>query len=182
MKTADSSLSYKTVLVHCENVSKLVSKILPYNDNLVMSSLLHDIGKIDIPLFVLNKSGPLTQEEFNLILKHPQLGAKIVKGMGYCDEITIAILHHHERWDGNGYPHGLKGSKIPLYSRIIAIVDAFDAMLTDRPYRCALSKDKAINELITNAGAQFDPSIVEDFLRAIKKKNNLWDGYFWGNI
>ncbi len=175
MKTATASLEYKKILIHCEKVSKLVAKIFPDNDNLVLAGLLHDIGKLEIPLTVLNKAGPLTIEELDLIKRHPLYGMKIVQGMGYCDEIANSVLHHHERWDGNGYPGGLKGNAIPLFSRIIAVADAFDAMITNRPYKRALANDEAISELVTKAGYQFDPGIVEDFVSIIQR-NSHWEG------
>jgi len=175
LKTATFSLGYKKILIHCEKVSKLVAEIFPDNNNLVLAGLMHDIGKIEIPLTVLNKAGPLTIEELDLIKKHPLYGVKIIQGMGYCDEIANSVLHHHERWDGNGYPGGLKGTAIPLFSRIIAVTDAFDAMLTNRPYKRALTKDEAIRELIAEAGYQFDPGIVEDFVSLVQRKSQ-WEG------
>lgn len=175
MKTATASSGYKKILIHCKKVSKLVARFLPDHDNLVLAGLLHDIGKFEIPMTVLNKAGPLTPEELNLIKKHPLYGVQIVQGMGYCEEIATGVLHHHERWDGNGYPGGLKGTAIPLFSRIIAVADAFDVMLTNRPYKYALTKDEAINELVTKAGYQFDPGIVEDFVSLMQRKNH-WEG------
>lgn len=132
--------------------------------NLSLLCLLHDIGKIGIPLDILNKPGKLTNDEWNTIKTHVQKGYEIAKSSKGLVEIADMILHHHERWDGRGYPDGLKGENIPLLSRIIAVVDAFDAMVNNRSYRAARPVEDAIAELEHCSGTQFDPYLVTEFV------------------
>lgn len=137
------------------------------------AGLLHDIGKIGIPGYILNKPGPLTYEEFNGIMKtHSTLGANIVREVPFLRELYKLILYHHEHYDGKGYPEGLKGEQIPLGARILHVADAFEAMTSDRPYRKSLGRKEAIRRLIEGSGKQFDPSIVAAFLRVAEKK--MW--------
>jgi len=134
-----------------------------------IASLLHDIGKIGIPESILRKPGPLEREEFELIKQHPRLGAMMLDGPPpHRDHVINAIKHHHERYDGKGYPGELKGKDIPLLARIIGIVDAYCAMITDRPYRKALTQEGAIAELKKGAGTQFDPELVDKFIKCLK--------------
>ncbi len=128
------------------------------------AALLHDIGKIGIIDGILNKAGTLTAQELELIRAHPQLSRTIVGHVPSLTPCLPAILHHHERWDGTGYPARLKGEAIPLEARILAIADAFDAMISLRPYRAPLSYKEAIDELTRCSGSQFDPTLVEAFL------------------
>ena len=128
------------------------------------AALLHDIGKIGIPDEVLNKTGKLDDEEWELIKSHPKLSANIVGHVPSLTSCLPAILHHQERWDGTGYPSGLEGEAIPLEARILAVADAFDAMTSSRPYRGPLSYREAVEELKRSAGSQFDPKLVEAFL------------------
>lgn len=125
---------------------------------------LHDIGKIGIPDQILNKPARLTEEEFELIKRHPDIGEKIVSELGLSEIERSIIRHHHERWDGKGYPDGLSGEDIPLVTRIVTVADAYDAMATNRPYRRALSKDVVMGEFIRNKGLQFDPQVVDAML------------------
>lgn len=131
-------------------------------------TIFHDIGKIGIPDNILNKPGTLTKEEFDLIKSHPSMGTKILQDISFLQDALPLILHHHERFDGKGYPNNLAGHDIPLGSRIIAVADAYDAMTSDRPYRKALEKNVAITEIIKYSGAQFDPEIVNIFLEIIQ--------------
>jgi len=132
------------------------------------TALLHDIGKIGIPDKILSKKGKLTNEDWEAIKSHPKLGANIIGNVPSLVSCLPAILYHHERWDGTGYPEGLKGETIPLYARILAIADAFAAMTSARPYRDALCDDKVIKQLRQGAGKQFDPHLVEVFIGLVK--------------
>ncbi len=137
------------------------------------ASLLHDIGKIGVPEHVLGKEGPLDELEAEVMKRHPVIGARILEKLDLLKDAAPIVLHHQERFDGDleatypGYPGGLKGDGIPLGARIVAVVDAFDAMTTDRPYRSALSVDKAISELQKQRGRQFDPRVVDTFLEVL---------------
>lgn len=122
--------------------------------------LLHDIGKIAINETILDKPGKLTEDEWEQIKKHPEIGYRILSTVNEMSQIAEYVLYHHERYDGKGYPKGLKGEEIPLVSRIISVADAYDAMASDRPYRNALSEEEIVKELIKNSGTQFDPKIV----------------------
>lgn len=137
---------------------------------LTLISNLHDIGKIAIDDRILNKTGKLTEDEWRIMKRHPETGYRILSSSPEYVEIAEDILSHHERYDGKGYPRGLKGEEIPIRARIIAIADAFDAMTTDRPYRKKLDNDTAIKELIDNRGTQFDPKLVDIFLTIFNKK------------
>ena len=132
------------------------------------ASLLHDIGKVGIPDSILNKKGPLTDEEWEPVKIHPKLGVEILRHIIDLVNCLPAILHHHEHYDGHGYPSGLKGDSIPLESRILAIADAYDAMTSPRPYREQLSPQSALEELRRCAGTQFDPELVELFCTLIE--------------
>ncbi len=136
--------------------------------DLKLASLLHDIGKLGIPDEILMKPGPLTKQEFEIMKRHPIHSANILSQIADFREIIPIVRAHQERIDGGGYPDGLKGKKIPLLSRIISIVDAYDAMISDRPYRKALPPEKAIQELTIYAGTQFDLSLVKVFLNSYK--------------
>ncbi len=128
------------------------------------ASLLHDIGKVGIPDHVLNKSGKLLDEEWELLKQHPKLSATIVGHIPSLSSCLSAVRHHHERWDGTGYPSGLKGEDIPIEARILCVTDAFEAMISDRPYRGPLTFKQAIAELENCSGTQFDPNIVRVFI------------------
>jgi len=140
---------------------------------LQIASTLHDIGKIGIPESILNKPGALAEDERTVMQRHPEIGARLLMRIEGLREAAPMVLHHQERWDGRrdvefpGYPHGLAGDAIPLGARIIAVVDSFDAMTTDRPYRAALTPQRARAVLQSERGAQFDPNVVDAFLRLI---------------
>lgn len=136
--------------------------------------LLHDIGKIALEDSVLNNPGKLSKDEWNQIRRHPEIGYRILSTVNDMAEMAEYVLTHHERWDGNGYPKGLKGSDIPLQSRIIAVADAYDAMISERSYRSPLSEETAIKELIKAAGTQLDPEITKVFIeKVLGKKSDL---------
>jgi len=134
---------------------------------------LHDIGKMRIPDTILNKNSKLNDEEFAQIKKHPMIGVEIVLPYPALHGALPGIRHHHEKWDGNGYPDRISGLNIPLQARIIAICDTFDAMTEDRPYRKALTADMAVKELIRCSGTQFDPTLVPAFIYALAKKGEI---------
>lgn len=134
---------------------------------LITSGLLHDIGKNSIDKRIINKPGPLSKLEWDQIKTHPTIGYRLLCSSQNMKEIAEYVLYHHERYDGMGYPMGLKGEEIPLYSRIISVADAYDAMINERFYQKALSKDEAVKELIINKGTQFDPDIVDIFTEKV---------------
>lgn len=138
-------------------------------DELILTVTLHDIGKMAIPDHILMKPGSLTPEEWEIVKEHPERGYRIVFSSRELANIAPAVLHHHERWDGKGYPHGLKGKEIPLLSRIVAIIDAYDVMTNRRPYKKAITHWEAVEELRECAGSQFDPQLVECFIELVSR-------------
>jgi diguanylate cyclase (GGDEF)-like protein/PAS domain S-box-containing protein len=139
-------------------------------ENIKEASILHDLGKIGISDKILHKKSKLTTKEFDTIKKHPQIAADIIRPIQFMHDIIPLILYHHERWDGKGYPAGLKGEEIPVGARIIAVADVFQALTSHRPYRKAFSKKEAIKMIRDGAGTQFDPNIVDVFLTMIVKE------------
>ncbi len=129
-----------------------------------VAALLHDIGKIGIPDAILNKPGKLTTEEYDLMKKHPEYGWAVLRQVPGMERASLIILHHHESYDGRGYPGGLKGEEIPMGSRIVAVIDAFDAMVSNRPYRQGLPFEEAERRLLEASGRQFDAKVVNSFL------------------
>jgi putative nucleotidyltransferase with HDIG domain len=125
--------------------------------------LLHDIGKVAIPDSILYKPGALTDEERGRMAKHPEIGAEIVRGIEFLQEPAKVVRSHHERWDGTGYPDGLRAEEIPLPARVFAVADVLDALTTDRPYRPASTFARARKMIVAGAGTQFDPRVVEAF-------------------
>jgi HD-GYP domain-containing protein (c-di-GMP phosphodiesterase class II) len=136
-------------------------------DELELLATLHDIGKVGIDDKILNKPGKMTGDEWIEMKKHPEIGYRIAMSVPELVPIAEYILSHHEHWDGNGYPQGLKGQEIPLISRVLTIVDAYDAMIQDRIYRKAMTKEAAIAEIMKNAGTQFDPNIAKIFIENV---------------
>jgi response regulator RpfG family c-di-GMP phosphodiesterase len=127
--------------------------------------LLHDIGKLGIPEAIMHKPGPLTPQEREIINQHPVMGYELLKTVTYLAPILDIPHYHHERWDGSGYPEGLQGETIPLMARIFAVVDVWDAMISDRPYRKALPESEAMSYITAQSGRHFDPAVVEAFLQ-----------------
>lgn len=145
-------------------------------DQLSLLCLFHDIGKVGIPLSILNKPGKLTDEEQVIMREHVQKGYRIARATTGLEIVAEAILHHHERWDGTGYPDGLQHEAIPILSRVIAVVDSYDAMVNDRPYHKAISMAEASKELKRCAGSQFDPYIVDAFVNMVMRSATASDG------
>ncbi|KAF0225090.1 MAG: diguanylate cyclase/phosphodiesterase (GGDEF & EAL domains) with PAS/PAC sensor(s) [Erysipelotrichaceae bacterium] len=160
-------LHSKRVSIVCEKLAQKMDFDQKNVDKIKIAGLMHDIGKIGISDEILNKSGKLDEHEWNQIKRHSDAGYRILSSAIEFSEIAECVLTHHERWDGKGYPKGLIGTDIPLFSRIIAVADAFDAMTSERTYRQALSIEKVIDEMKTNAGKQFDPQIVDLFIANI---------------
>ena len=145
-------------------------------NQMLLAALLHDVGKIGVPDRVLRKPGTLTPEEFSALKQHPVMGAIMVGAVPGFEETLDGIRHHHERWDGNGYPFGLKEEEIPLMARVMAVADAFSAMTSDRPYRKGMSEETALAILGADAGKQWDPKCVSAFLIARHRSNSWTDG------
>lgn len=136
-----------------------------HQDALEFGAILHDIGQVRIPEMILLKAGSLTPEEWVEMRKHPEEGARMIEGIPYLAPAIPIVLHHHERWDGTGYPHRLKGKEIPIEARVLAVADTFDAMTSDRAYRKALDPISAREEIINQTNRQFDPRMVAAFLK-----------------
>jgi HD-GYP domain-containing protein (c-di-GMP phosphodiesterase class II) len=134
-------------------------------------ALLHDVGKIGVPDEVLHKPAALNDGEWEAMQKHPLLAGLMVSKVGFLEGAMPILLYHHERYDGGGYPFGLEGGAIPLEARLFAVVDSYDAMTSDRPYRKAMSHEEAMAEIKRNAGTQFDPSVVEAMTRVMAHGN-----------
>jgi diguanylate cyclase (GGDEF)-like protein/putative nucleotidyltransferase with HDIG domain len=159
---------------HLRAVSRLALRIglkmsLPSNqlEALNLGALLHDVGKIGVPDRILQKPGPLTDDEYQRIKRHPVLGARILASVRELAPTVPAVRHHHERFDGKGYPEGLGGEDIPLAARIISVVDAFDSMVRERPYGYGVSRETALEEIQNNSGIQFDPQVVSALLEVV---------------
>ena len=131
--------------------------------------ILHDIGKIGVSEAILTKPEPLTENERRQIEEHPVIGARIVSQMRFAQEVAPIVRHHHERWDGRGYPDGMIGEEIPIGARVVAIADSYDAMMTDRPYRTALGQEESVRRLRAGAGTQWDACLVECFITLVER-------------
>ena len=156
---------------HSRDIAQLVRRVAARfgiegeaRDQLELAARFHDIGKVAVPEAVLRKPGPLDSHEWRLMACHVEWGAELLRHLPECQTIARIVRHHHERYDGGGYPDGLKGQQIPLASRIITVCDAYGAMLSDRPYRRALGPERARDELRAGAGRQFDPEAVAALL------------------
>src|SRR6201988_2402437 len=161
-QTAQSHI--RRVQVYAAGLAKALG--MPHNEiqGVKTAALLHDIGKLAVPEHILSKPGPLTQEEFQKIRIHPQVGAEIISGVPFPYPVAPLILSHHERYDGKGYPAGLKGEDIPLGARILSVVDYFDALTSERPYHKAMTFDAAVGLLRQESGKALDPRVVQTFI------------------
>lgn len=159
--------------------SVIIAKELGMNEDEVSGiryiALLHDIGKIGIPDSILNKNGRLTDDEYDKMKQHTVAGESILSGVATIPGLMVGAKYHHERYDGKGYPSGIKGEEIPLIARIIAIADAFDAMTTDRVYRKRLAPDVVMAELVKGKGTQFDPNVAQVFISYLEEHRELLD-------
>lgn len=140
-------------------------------DHICIAGLIHDIGKIGIDEKILNKPGSLSVDERKDIERHPEIGWRLLSSTNEFSELARFVLSHHEKWDGSGYPHGIKGKEIPLESRIISVADAYDAMTSERSYRKGMCKEQAIKELMKCSGTQFDSEIVDVFVNQVLQDN-----------
>jgi len=161
---------------HCQRIRHLCTLMAERlglsardRDELTLLALLHDIGKIGLSETILNKPGPLTDEEWDEIRKHPEIGYRIAHNTPELGKVADLILYHHERWDGRGYPWGLKGEEIPYLCRVMAVADAFDAMTGSRPYRSPVRFREALSEIERNAGTQFDPDVARLFIEIMQE-------------
>jgi putative nucleotidyltransferase with HDIG domain len=141
-------------------------------ESLKYASLLHDTGKVDIPLEILTKTTKLTPHEYRIIKRHPVKGAQILRPLQILKPVIPMIMHHHEKFDGTGYPSRLKKGNIPQGARVMAVADAFEAMVYGRPYRERMDIASAVKEIKKKSGKQFDPKVVEAFLKVVKRINS----------
>ncbi len=136
-------------------------------DAVRLGACLHDVGKIAVPDSVLRKPGPLLPEEWEAVRRHPEVGARLLDGVEHWRAAQVVVRHHHERWDGGGYPDRLRGAEVPLGARIVALADAVDVMITGRPYSAPRSLDETVAEVRRHRGTQFDPDVVDAFLDVV---------------
>lgn len=158
------------VAVYAEAIAEKMKLPMKEKDLIVKAALVHDIGKIGVMDAIIGKQGPLTDEEYQLVKQHPDIGAKILQRMEGFEALVPLVRHHHERWNGSGYPLGLKEEEIPLGARILAVADTVDAMFSDRPYRSSPSYDQVMKELIRCMGTQFDPAVVQVFFAVANER------------
>lgn len=163
-------VQHSLVIAHNLRKRKQIDNWDKFVEDLRVTALLHDIGKIGVPEHILNKPLPLTEEERKVIEQHPVIGSNILSHIEEMKDILLGVRHHHERYDGKGYPAGLKGDQIPLIAAIVALADTFDAMTTNRSYRLGFPVQDAVKEIEKNSGKQFDPIVVEAFLQAYKSE------------
>ena len=153
---------------YCRQIALQMNLGHEETEEIVMAAALHDIGKIGVPDHVLLKQGSLTDEEFEWIRKHPEFGWIAVRNVDGFEQAGLMILHHHERWDGGGYPGNLRSTEIPFGATVITVADSFDALTTDRPYRNGYSQDDAIREIVRCSGTHFNPAVVKAFCDCLR--------------
>jgi HD-GYP domain-containing protein (c-di-GMP phosphodiesterase class II) len=154
----------------CVEIGRVLGMTAPELRALARSGLLHDVGKLGIPDAILHKQGPLTQTEWAVMRTHPEIGLKILQRCGHFKRELLAVLYHHERIDGSGYPHGLAGDAIPIEARIVAVADTYDVLTSDRPYRSARSSEEARVIVQSEAGSHLDPRLVDALLRTVPSR------------
>jgi putative two-component system response regulator len=159
---------------HCARLAVVAARLcerlglgVDEREAITYGALLHDVGKIGIPEALLSKTGPLTPDDWVVLRRHPEIGERICLPLGLSQSFAPIVRHHHERWDGGGYPDGLRGATIPVGARIVALADAYDAMTHDRPYRPAFPTAYALDEIRQQSGRQFDPELTEPFITCL---------------
>lgn len=167
------------VAFYAVELAKKAGKDTNYIHRIHIGGLLHDIGKIGVSDNILCKPGSLDEKEFAVIKRHPEMGKQILSCMTMFDNLGDIVCAHHERYDGGGYPNGLKGTEIPEEARMIAIADSFDAMMSDRHYRKKLSLENSIQELIQGKGTQFDSQLVDLFLQVLEDYDTIAERLQW---
>lgn len=172
-KSIETQEHSKRMEFYCHAIGKKLELSSKDLDDLSLLAILHDIGKVGVSPDIIKKSGPLTPEEWVEMKKHPEIGYRIAQATPELSNVAEFILSHHERWDGTGYPRGLKGEEIPLICRILSVTDAYDAMTNDRAYRSAMSHQQAVGELKKHAGTQFDPAIASVFIQVLEGEGSL---------
>ncbi len=168
-----SHLSSKHTPIYFKIAKALAEKLSMGQDgieSLYYASVLHDAGAIDVPFEILSKASRLTPEEFKIIRNHPAKSVELIRPVDFLKPVLPIILYHHEKYDGTGYPSGLKKEEIPLGARVMALVDAFEAMILGRPYKGTLTLDEAVHEIKQNSGTQFDPKVVDSFCDLARQK------------
>ncbi|HEX3026346.1 MAG TPA: diguanylate cyclase, partial [Clostridia bacterium] len=171
-KSMETEEHAQRLQLFCQEIGKELHLSENEMNDLSLLAILHDIGKVGVPKHILEKSGPLSPEEWKEMRKHSEIGYRIAQTTPELSKVSEYILAHHERWDGTGYPGGLKEDQIPLLCRILAVADAYDAMTNDRVYRKALSQEAAKQELLSNAGTQFDPHVVDLFFKICENSSH----------
>jgi len=160
-----------------EYATVLAREVCGQDDRLIeavnTAALLHDIGKLAIPDRLLAKPGPLTREEYQLVKQHAVIGAEMLEGLMFNGPLSLIVRHHHENWDGSGYPDGLPGEEIPLGARVLAITDCYDALTSDRPYRRRLTHAAALAMIVERRGVMYDPAVSDAFIRIVDHVRGL---------
>jgi HD-GYP domain-containing protein (c-di-GMP phosphodiesterase class II) len=161
----------RRVTEHVQQILRAVGSVpLTEAETIVAAARIHDLGKIGVSDACLHKPGPLNADEWREMAQHPVIGAQLLKPLSMYQEGLAIVRHHHERWDGRGYPDGLAGEQIPFGARVLAVADAFDVMTSDRPYKRAVSAEQALDEIQLKSGTQFDPVVVQAFCRAMRSE------------
>jgi len=172
-KSHETEEHTRRIYDHCLKMGQKLNMGHAKIDELLLLALMHDIGKIGIPDDILNKESPLSEEEWEIMKTHTAIGYRIASASPELSHIAYGILTHHEYYNGCGYPKGLRGKSIPRISRVLSIVDAYDVMTHDRPYRKALTREQAIAELKRCSGTQFDPVLVEMFIEILEETEHM---------